>query len=175
MAVNKKTGTMKNPVKMGAQMIKGLKVKWSHLAKPDLEYNSGHSVTVEMNDELKKLHKEMQAQTGVKHINGLSEYEGVETAKFSTKVYVNEGVEKFPSIFDTDGQKTMDIPFGGDIVNLVFKPREWDKPKKSISCYLQEIQVVEKNGGESVTFAKVQDKSNEVTFSEQKDEEALPF
>ena len=108
MAVNKKTGTMKNPVKMGAQMIKGLKVKWSHLAKPDLEYNSGHSVTVEMNDELKKLHKEMQAQTGVKHINGLSEYEGVETAKFSTKVYVNEGVEKFPSIFDTDGQKTMD-------------------------------------------------------------------
>jgi len=40
---------------------------------------------------------------------------------------------------------------------------------------LQEIQVVEKNGGESVTFAKVQDKSNEVTFSEQKDEEALPF
>jgi hypothetical protein len=166
---------MNSTVKMGAQIVKNLKVKWSHLAKPDLEYNSGHSVTVEMNDELKKLHKEMQAQTGVKHINGLSEYEGVETAKFSTKVYVNEGVEKFPSIYDTNGQKTMDIPFGGDVVNLVFKPREWDKPKKSISCYLQEVQLVEKNGGEkmSVTFAKVQDKSNEVTFSEQ--EEDLPF
>jgi hypothetical protein len=73
MAVNKKTGDMKSPVKMDAQKVFGLTVKWSHLLKPDLEYNSGHSVTVEINKELAKLQKELIAQTGVKKINGLKD------------------------------------------------------------------------------------------------------
>ena len=73
MAVNKKTGNMTSPVQMETQQLFGLTVKWSHLLKPDMVYDSGHSVTVEMTDELEKLHKELKAQTGLKKVNGVKE------------------------------------------------------------------------------------------------------
>ena len=87
MAVSKKTGTPK-AVKFGPQMVSNLKVRYSHLAKPDLEYNTGHSVTVEVNKDLKDAFKEMTAQSGIKHINGLkTNEEGVELAKSILKHY----------------------------------------------------------------------------------------
>ena len=78
-------------------MVSNLKVKIFTFAKPDLEYNTGHSVTVkEVNKDLKDAFKEMTAQSGVSHINGLKkDEEGVELAKFKTSVYSNDGVEVF--------------------------------------------------------------------------------
>ena len=176
MAVNKKSGKMKSNVSMGAQTLENCKVKWSHIQKPDLEYNSGHSVSIEVTPELKKLHKEMIAQTGVKHINGLKTEDGVDLAKFGTKIYVSDNIERYPNVYDSNGEKTMDSPFGGDVINLIFKPKVWDvSGKQSISCYLQEIQIVEKINS-SVTFAKPKSQEDSVTFSKDDDEdEDLPF
>ena len=99
MAVNTKSGTMKSPVKMGKIIVKGLVVRYSHLLKPDLQYNSGHSVTVEVNKELAKLQKELIAQTGVKLINGLKDDEGTKLASFKNKIHSDEGIERFLGIF----------------------------------------------------------------------------
>jgi hypothetical protein len=177
MAVNKKTGDMKSPVRMDSQKVFGLTVKWSHLLKPDLEYNSGHSVTVEVNKELAKLHKEMIAQTGVKLINGLKVDDGVNLASFRNKIHSNEGVERFPRIYDKDGQITADCPFGGDEVNVVIKPKVWDmNGTQSISCYLEQIQWVKKNSGDNVTFEVINDKADEVSFANDNlEDDKLPF
>jgi hypothetical protein len=177
MAVNKKTGAMKSPVRMGRMMVKNLTVKWSHLLKPDLEYNSGHSVTVEMNKELAKLQKEMIAQTGVKKINGLKDDDGTKLASFRNKIHSNEGIERFPRIYDEDGQHTGDCPFGGDVVNVVIKPKVWDmNGTQSISCYLEEIQWVKKNSGDAVTFEVINDKADEVSFANDNlEDDKLPF
>jgi hypothetical protein len=174
MAVSKKTGTPK-AVKFGPQMVSNLKVRYSHLAKPDLEYNTGHSVTVEVNKDLKDAFKEMTAQSGVSHINGLKkDEEGVELAKFKTSVYSNDGVQKFPKMVDTKSE-ACDAPFGGDIINLIFQPKVWNvNNKEQISCYLKEIQVVEQNSGSSVTFMKP--KQTEVSnVSEEDTRDDLPF
>ena len=173
MAVNKSTGNMKSPVRMDKIIVKNLTVKWSHLLKPDLEYNSGHSVTVEVNKELAKLQKELIAQTGVKKINGLKEVEGVKLASFKNKIHSTEGIERFPKIYDGDGQVTSDCPFGGDKINVVIKPKVWDmNGKQSISCYLEQVQWVEKNSGESVTFERIVDKADDVSFE---NDDKLPF
>ena len=149
MAVNKDTGKMKSPVRMDKMIVKNLTVKWSHLLKPDLEYNSGHSVT---------------------KINGLKEDEGVKLASFKNKIHSGEGIERFPKIYDEDGQVTSDCPFGGDKINVVIKPKVWDmNGSQSISCYLEQVQWVEKNSGDSVTFEKIVD----VTF--ENDDDKLPF
>jgi len=174
MAVNKDTGKMKSPVRMDKMIVKNLTVKWSHLLKPDLEYNSGHSVTVEVNKELAKLQKELVAQTGVKKINGLKEDDGVKLASFKNKIHSGEGIERFPKIYDENGQVTSDCPFGGDRINVVIKPKVWDmNGSQSISCYLEQVQWVEKNNNDSVTFEKIIDSSDNVSF--ENDDDKLPF
>ena len=178
MAVNKKTGNMTSPVKMEKMIVSGLTVKWSHLLKPDLEYNSGHSVTVEVNKELAKLQKELIAQTGIKKINGLKVDDGVKLASFKNNIHSNEGIERFPHIFDEDGQRTGDCPFGGDTINVVIKPKVWDmNGKQSISCYLEQVQSVEKNSVDSVTFEVINDKPKKASFASNTndDDDDLPF
>jgi len=177
MAVNTKSGTMKSPVKMGKIIVKGLVVRYSHLLKPDLRYNSGHSVTVEVNKELAKLQKELIAQTGVKKINGLKDDDGVKLASFRNKIHSDQGVERFPKIFDKKGKYTNDCPFGGDEVNIVIKPKVWDmNGTQSISCYLEQVQWVKKNSDDAVTFEVIED--DEVSFESangQSSPENLPF
>ena len=72
MAVNKKSGTMKSPVKFSPLTLEKVTVTYSHIQKPDLEYNTGHSVTVEWNKDMGKMFDEIVKQSGVKKINGLS-------------------------------------------------------------------------------------------------------
>jgi hypothetical protein len=174
MAVNKKTGNMTSPVKMTTQQLFGLTVKWSHLLKPDMVYDSGHSVTVEMTKEVEKLHKELMAQTGLKKVNGIKvDDDGKKLVKFGTKIFSNDGVERFPKIYDKDGQATDDCPYGGDRVNVAVRPKVVEKTNPpSISCYLQEVQWVEKNNDSSVTFAKPQEESS---FNGKASNEDLPF
>ena len=174
MAVNKKTGNMTSPVKMTTQQLFGLTIRWSHLQKPDLTYDSGHSVTVEMTKEVEKLHKELMAQTGLSKVNGIKvDDEGNKTVKFATKIFSNDGVERFPKIYDKDGQATNDCPYGGDKVNVAVRPKVVEKTNPpSISCYLQEVQWVEKNNESSVTFAKPQEESS---FNGKSSNEDLPF
>ena len=177
MAVNKKTGTMKG-VAFGAEKMEGLEMVWSHLAKPDLEYKSGHSVTVKRTKALNEYIKQVQAQSGVDKVNGMkTTKDGDDVMKFGTKIFSNDGVERFPNVFDLNGQRISDVPFGGDKVNLVVRPKVWDmNNEKSISMYLQEVQVVESSGGGGVTFAKPKQKQEEVSFeNEQTDDEDLPF
>ena len=181
MTPKKSEESVKNSVKMTKMIVKNLTVKWSHLLKPDLEYNSGHSVTVVVNKELAKLQKELIAQTGIKTINGLKEDEGTKLASFKNKIHSNEGIERFPNIFDEDGQRTGDCPFGGDKVNVVIKPKVWGvNGKESISCYLEQVQWVEKNSADSVTFERPSDKKEEVSFENSNNDtdssgEDLPF
>ena len=174
MAVNKKTGNMTSPVKMTTQQLFGLTVKWSHLLKPDMVYDSGHSVTVEMTKEVEKLHKELMAQTGLKKVNGIKvDDDGKKLVKFGTKIFSNDGGERFPKIYDKDGQATNDCPYGGDKVNVAVRPKVVEKTNPpSISCYLQEDQWVEKNNESSVTFAKPQEESS---FNGKASNEDLPF
>ena len=191
MAVNKKSGTMKSPVKFSPLTLEKVTVNYSHLQKPDLEYNTGHSVTVEWNKDMGKMFDEIVKQSGVKKINGLSApnndgklkscqlKDGPVQVKFRNALYSSDGVERFPDVFDIDGQRTMDNPFGGDVVNLVVRPKVWDmQGKESISVYLNEVQIVEKNSGSKVTFAKP--KKEETTFDANKKsgpvpDEDLPF
>jgi len=174
MAVNKKTGNMTSPVKMEALKVFGLTVKWSHLLKPDLEFNSGHSVTVEVNKELAKLQKELIAQTGIKKINGLKvDKDGTKLASFKNKIHSEQGKSRFPNIFTKEGDRTNDCPFGGDEINVVIKPKVWEmNGKQSISCYLEQVQWVEKNSSNSVTFEVVNQKE---TSDGQPSNEDLPF
>jgi len=55
MAVNKKSGTMKAPVKFSPMTLEKVTITYSHIQKPDLEYNTGHSVTVEWNNDIAKM------------------------------------------------------------------------------------------------------------------------
>ena len=43
---------------------------------------------------------------------------------------------------------------------------------QSISCYLEQVQWVEKNSGDSVTFERIVDKADDVSFE---NDEKLPF
>tara|TARA_R100001443_G_C3311183_1_gene167790 strand:- start:208 stop:741 length:534 start_codon:yes stop_codon:yes gene_type:complete len=177
MAVNKNTGTMKS-VSFGAEKLEDLEVVWSHLAKPDMEYKSGHSVTVKVTKALKEYIKQVQAQSGVDKINGMKKTDdGDELIKFGTKIYSNDGVERFPNIYDTDGQKSGDVPFGGDKVSVVVRPKVWDmNGQKSVSIYLQEVMVLESSGGGGVTFQKPKPKQEGISFEKQQDDdEDLPF
>ena len=192
MAVNKKSGTMKAPVKFSPITLEKVTVTYSHIQRPDLEYNTGHSVTVEWNKDIEKMFNEMVKQAGVPKVNGLSApdkktdklkscqlTDGPTQVKFKNALYSSDGVERFPDVFDLDGQRTMDNPYGGDVVNLVVRPKVWDmQGKESISVYLNEIQIVDKNSGSKVTFAKP--KQEETTFNANKQsgpvpDEDLPF
>ena len=195
MAVNKKTNTMKAAVKFSTMVLKNLTVKYSHITKPDLEYNSGHSVMVEWTKELEDMFKEIVKQSGVTKINGLKkEVDGKLKscqlkdkpgyATFKNALYSSDGVERFPDVFDKNGDRTMDDPWGGDVVNLSVRPKVWDiSGTESISVYLNQVQIEEKNSGESFTFERIE---KEVTFaqdakkaaeqeSESDDDDDLPF
>jgi len=181
MAVNKNTGTMKS-VSFGAEKLEGLEVVWSHLAKPDMEYKSGHSVTVKVNKALKEYIKQVQAQSGVDKINGMKTTDdGDEFMKFGTKIFSNDGVERFPNIYDKNGQKTGDVPFGGDQVNLIVRPKVWDmNNQQSVSIYLKEVMVVESSGSGGVTFQKPKPQQEGMSFDKSEknnkdDDEDLPF
>ena len=175
MAVNKSSGSMKAPVKFSPITLENVTVTYSHIQKPDLEYNTGHSVTVEVTKSIMQMLEEITKQSGVAKVNGVSKadkegkYKSCDVKdkptqiKFKSGIYSNDGIERFPDVFDMDGQRTMENPYGGDVVNLVVKPYVWDmNGKESISVYLNEIQIVEKNSGAKVTFAKPQQK--EATF-----------
>tara|TARA_A100001201_G_scaffold20323_4_gene22721 strand:+ start:5830 stop:6405 length:576 start_codon:yes stop_codon:yes gene_type:complete len=175
MAVNKNSGSMKAPVKFSPITLENVTVTYSHIQKPDLEYNTGHSVTVEVTESIMEMLKEITKQSGVSKVNGVSKadkdgkYKSCDVKdkptqiKFKNGIYSNDGIERFPDVFDMDGQRTMENPYGGDVVNLVVRPKVWDmNGKESISVYLNEIQIVEKNSGAKVTFAKPQQK--EATF-----------
>jgi hypothetical protein len=177
MAVSKNTGTMKS-VSFGAEKLDGLEVVWSHISKPDLEYQSGHSVTVKTNKALKEYVKQLKAQSGIDKVNGMKKTEdGEELMKFGTKIYSSDGVERFPNVYDLEGQKTNEVPFREDVVNLVVKPKIVEfQNKTSISVYLNEVQMAQSSGGGGVTFAKPKPKQEEVSFEkEQTSEEDLPF
>ena len=192
MAVNKKSGNMKSPVKFTTMTFNNLTVKFSHIQKPDLEYNSGHSVLVECNNELEKMIKEVVKQSGVETVNGLKKQvgdkiqscqlkDGPDYIVFKNAIYSRDGVERFPDVYDMQGQRTMDNPYGGDVVNLAVRPKVWDmQGKQSISIYLNEVQIAEKNSGDSVTFAKPKKEQKEVSFDASKkdgpvSDEDLPF
>ena len=192
MAVNKKSGNMKSPVKFTTMTFNNLTVKFSHIQKPDLEYNSGHSVLVECNKELEKMIKEVVKQSGVETVNGLKKQvgekiqscqlkDGPDYIVFKNAIYSKDGVERFPDVYDMQGQRTMDNPYGGDVVNLAVRPSVWDmQGKQSISIYLNEVQIAEKNSGDSVTFAKPKQEQKEVSFDASKkdgpvSDEDLPF
>lgn len=166
---------MKAPVKFSPITLENVTVTYSHIQKPDLEYNTGHSVTVEVTESIMEMLKEITKQSGVSKVNGVSKadkdgkYKSCDVKdkptqiKFKNGIYSNDGIERFPDVFDMDGQRTMENPYGGDVVNLVVRPKVWDmNGKESISVYLNEIQIVEKNSGAKVTFAKPQQK--EATF-----------
>ena len=84
-------------------------------------------------------------------------------------------------MFDLNGQRISDVPFVGDKVNLVVRPKVWDvNNEKSISIYLKEVQVVESSGGGGVTFEKPKSKQEQVSFDQSEknnkdDDEDLPF
>ena len=78
-------------VKMGAQVISNASVIFSNLLKPDTKFGAQHDVTIEITKDLKKLFKEILAQTGAKKINGVSEYEGREQIKLKNKINAQEG------------------------------------------------------------------------------------
>ncbi len=186
MAVNKKTGTM-NSVYFGPFVVEDVETTWVHLNKPDLEYNTGHSVSVKINDTLRKELKDIVAQSGVKVIYGLKDNDGKKTEdykkadsiKFKTKVYSDDGVQRFPNVYDVNGAKTQDTPFGGDTISAVVKPKAYEE---GVSIYLQEVMVKETNGSSKVTFAKPKEEQQTVSFNKQADndtkkddEEDLPF
>ena len=151
-------------VKMGAQVISNASVIFSNLLKPDTKYGAQHDVTIEVTKDLKKLFKEILAQTGAKKINGLSEYEVKEQIKLKNKIYAQEGTERFPNIVDTQKQHTDQVPFGGDVINVIVRPKHYED---SVSIFLERIQLVEKkNSGVDFEVIGV---SNEDT------EENLPF
>tara|TARA_Y100000401_G_C8305225_1_gene216504 strand:+ start:95 stop:682 length:588 start_codon:yes stop_codon:yes gene_type:complete len=195
MAVNKKTGTMKNPVKFQTMKLDNLVVKYSHITKPDLVYNSGHSVMVEWTKELQKMFNEIVKQSGVDKVNGLKKEiggkikrcdlkDGPEYVTFKNKLFVLEGIERFPDVFDKDGQRTMDDPWSGDEVNLYVRPKVIDKgDTPSVSVYLNQIQIEKKDSGSSATFERIQKEPqfgqgvNKHTESKQEsdNEEDLPF
>ena len=151
-------------VKMGAQVISNASVIFSNLLKPDTKFGAQHDVTIEITKDLKKLFKEILAQTGAKKINGVSEYEGREQIKLKNKIYAQEGTERFPNIVDTQKQHTDQVPFGGDVINVIVRPRHYED---SVSIFLEKIQLVEKKNS-GVDF-EVIGGSNEDT------EEDLPF
>lgn len=198
MAVNKKSGKMKAPdtnVKFGSMVLENLTVKYSHITKPDLEYNSGHSVMVEWTKELQKMFDEIVKQSGVDKINGLKkEVDGKlkscqlkdkpEYVTFKNALYSSDGVERFPDVFDKNGSRTMEDPWGGDVVNLSVRPKVWDiSGTQSISVYLNQIQIEEKNSGESFTFERIEKevkfgqdaRKNQEPESESDDDDDLPF
>jgi len=191
MAINKESGTMKSPVKFSPMTLEQVTVTYSHIQRPDLEYNTGHSVTVEVNKPIQQMLNEIVKQSGVDKVNGVSKqdkdgkYKSCEVKdkptqiKFKNGIYSNDGVERFPDVFDLNGQRTMENPYGGDVVNLVVRPKVWDvNGKQSVSVYLNEIQIVEKNSGAKVTFAKPKEEGT--TFDANKNpgvvaDEDLPF
>ena len=166
---------MKAAVKFSTMVLKNLTVKYSHITKPDLEYNSGHSVMVEWTKELEDMFKEIVKQSGVTKINGLKkEVDGKLKscqlkdkpgyATFKNALYSSDGVERFPDVFDKNGDRTIDDPWGGDVVNLSVRPKVWDiSGTESISVYLNQVQIEEKNSGESFTFERIE---KEVTFAQ---------
>tara|TARA_R100001082_G_scaffold8363_1_gene4939 strand:+ start:1171 stop:1692 length:522 start_codon:yes stop_codon:yes gene_type:complete len=173
MAVNKKTGNMTSPVRIDKQVLNNLTVTYSHLLRPDTyKGQSKHSISVIRTKEMEKLFKELKAQTNLETINGLSEYERdengkkvkVKVAKFSNKLHAEDGVERFPGIVDENKNDTNEVPMGGDIVNLIIKPRAWDD---SISLYLEKVQIVEQDSHSSVDFEVIGDGETE--------DEGLPF
>ena len=151
-------------VKIGAQVISNASVIFSNLLKPDTKFGAQHDVTIEVTKDLKKLFKEILAQTGAKKINGLSEYEGKEEIKLKNKIYAQGGTERFPNIVDTQKQHTDQVPFGGDVINVIVRPKQFED---SVSIFLERIQLVEKKNS-GVDF-EVIGESNEDT------EEDLPF
>ena len=167
MAVNKKTGNMKSPVRIDKQVLSNLTVTYSHLLRPDVfKGQSKHSISVVRKKEMEKLFKELKAQTNLKVINGLSEYDRdengktvkVKVAKFSNKLHAEEGVERFPAIVDENKNSTDGVPMGGDIVNLIVKPRAWED---SISLFLEKVQIVKQDSHSSVDFEVIGDGNTE--------------
>jgi len=126
-----------------------LTVKWSNLLKPDDKFGEGsanHNITVVLTPEFEAQLMEIARDNGAKVINGTYEKDGVKTIKFKTKSYVDKGV--FPCQ-DSTGAYTDVVPFGSDIVRLRLGPALITKgPKKSMSFYLNGVQLIQKNAAD---------------------------
>lgn len=122
-----------------------LETKWSNLLSPDTAFGEGsanHNITIVVDTAFKKVLDQALKTSGAKKLNGLRETdEGVLTFKAKSKVHVEEG--KFPC-FDSQGNPTTTVPFGGDKVRLRLSPKVLERDN-SLSIYLSGIQIIEKN------------------------------
>lgn len=129
-----------------------LSVIWSNLLKPDSHFGestANHNITVVLDETLDKMLKSIATEHGVKKINGIMEKDdGTKTIKFKSKSHIDKGA--FPCQ-DASAQWTSAVPFGGDVVRLKLAPVVLSKPSKSMSFYLNGIQIVEKNSDVSAS------------------------
>lgn len=126
-----------------------LTVMWSNLIKPDSHFGestANHNITVVLTDELEATLNAVAKEQGVKKINGImTKDDGTKTIKVKSKTHVDKGA--FPCQ-DASAQWTTSVPFGGDVVRLKLAPVVLSKPSKSISFYLNGVQIVEKNSAD---------------------------
>ena len=123
-----------------------LTVKWSNLLKPDDHFGEGsanHNITVVLTPEFEAQLMEIAKDNGAKVINGMYEKDGVKTIKFKSKTHIDKGA--YPCQ-DSTGAYTDVVPFGTDVVRLKLGPALITKgPKKSMSFYLNGVQIIQKN------------------------------
>ena len=131
--------------KYGKSLFTGdVSVTWSHLHKPDVKFgNPHHSLTVQLDDDLKAMLDETCKSMGGTKINGMGENkEGVKTVKFKNVLKAKEGMQTFPCV-DAEAKPTKALPFGGDVCRVKVTPCVLSRDE-SISFYLEGVQIIEK-------------------------------
>lgn len=126
-----------------------LECKWSNLLKPDTafgEASANHNITVVLDKKLQTKLQDILKKSGAKKINGIYEKEGVSYIKVKSRVHVEAG--KFPCV-DANAQETDVVAFGGDKVRLKLAPAIVARDK-SLSFYLNGVQIVERSESNSV-------------------------
>lgn len=121
-------------------------VRWSHLMSPDDKFgNPNHSVTIVVDDRIKKQLETATKQLGGKKINGfkVDAESGDNLVRFKNVLQARQGVKTFP-ILDSNDQPTQTVPFGTDVVRVKVTPALIERDK-SVSFYMEKIQLVERN------------------------------
>lgn len=117
-------------------------VKYSDLLKPDVYKNSAsHKVQVLINDEFMTLLQEKADEVGATKINGLRETDEGTVGSFKCRLYTKDGIDTFPEVYDSQGQKTKTVPFGGATVRLALSSYVLDD--NTVSFMLNKIQVID--------------------------------
>ena len=123
-----------------------LKVRWSHLHKPDSKFGfdaANHNITVVLNEDTQKRMDDIAKELGCTKINGLkADDEGTQTLKSKTKLFVRKDVNVFPCV-DAAAKPTEATPYGGDRVKLKLTPVVIERDN-SLSMFLNGVQIVEK-------------------------------